>query len=709
MTTMASAVRAISVRADWRLVVAKHRSLRRRHPQVGEALAGGFEDVGPVVVAERGLGQEGDGPAGVGQGVDVGLGLDQVDRRRGHGHGAHRLVVALVADVDDGVALARPHLDLVVDLGDQGAHGVDHEPAPRARAAATTSGADPWALSMRGAPSGTSATSSTKTTPSRRKRSTTSWLWTISWKQYTGGSKTRTIQARALIAISTPAQNPRGAASSTRSTAIAQATGSTGAYRPHVPARILVAHVRARGRCRRARIAGRRGPASCPGDEIARHRRPGAPRRHRVAAAGRRGRPRARRAPGRPGHRAWPCPRRRAQPLGRRGVVGPVRPGADVRQPLRVLLHLPAAQGPAPQPVREGRRLPAVVPLRQLHHPHPLHRARPRTGGHRAAEPDQREHPRHRPRGPGPDAAQPAGRHQPALAAGPARRRHRGPRPGRGVPRRQRRGRPRRHPGRRPRPVPGAGHRLRGAPGREPVLHRGVDAAPHPRRGGGRRRHGGGLAGGVPRRPRPAGRLRRRRVLPAGRPPLPDARRLRGLPHARGRRGHGPGLRARAHRASPTTRPSACSPASSPGSTAPRPRATGPPARLRPAATRPRSPAAPRTGRPPAPPERARRRPHRRVRGPGARPAPRPGTTACGSSPSRTGSSAATSASPACWWGRTWPAPWPTSPRATATCCPTCACRTASSSTAPGPPTCPGRWRSSPPTASPCAGPWPPR
>ncbi|HEX6310280.1 MAG TPA: hypothetical protein VF152_01490, partial [Acidimicrobiia bacterium] len=44
---------------------------------------------------------------------------------------------------------------------------------PFSRAAATTSGAEPWAESMRGAPSGTSLMSSTKTTPSSRNRSTT--------------------------------------------------------------------------------------------------------------------------------------------------------------------------------------------------------------------------------------------------------------------------------------------------------------------------------------------------------------------------------------------------------------------------------------------------------------------------------------------------------------------------------------------------------
>ena len=40
-------------------------------------------------------------------------------------HRADRLLVALVADVDDAVALAGPHLHLVVDLGDERAHRVD--------------------------------------------------------------------------------------------------------------------------------------------------------------------------------------------------------------------------------------------------------------------------------------------------------------------------------------------------------------------------------------------------------------------------------------------------------------------------------------------------------------------------------------------------------------------------------------------------------
>ena len=46
--------------------------------------------------------------------------------------------------------------------------------------------------------------------------------------------------------------------------------------------------------------------------------------------------------------------------------------------------------GHAEEPLPEGRRLPAVVPLRELHHAHPLHRGRPRAGGHRGAVAAQR-------------------------------------------------------------------------------------------------------------------------------------------------------------------------------------------------------------------------------------------------------------------------------------------------------------------------------
>jgi hypothetical protein len=93
----------------------------------------------------------------------------------------------------------------------------------------------------------------------------------------------------------------------------------------------------------------------------------------------------------------------------------------------------------AEEPVREGRRLSALVPLRELHDAHALHRGRPGTGDHRGPVAAVRVDPRDRPAGAQRDVAQQAGRHEPAVAAGAARPRHRGARADRGVPGPQRR------------------------------------------------------------------------------------------------------------------------------------------------------------------------------------------------------------------------------------------------------------------------------
>ena len=304
------------------------------------------------------------------------------------------------------------------------------------------------------------------------------------------------------------------------------------------------------------------------------------------------------------------------------------------------------------QPLPEGRRLPAVVPVRELHDADPLHRGRPGAGGRRGALAAPRQHPRHRPRGAQPDAPQPPGRHQPALAAGAARPRHHRARPGRRVPRRQRRRGAGRHARRRARPVPRAGHAVRRAARPVPVQ---PGARPC-----GRTRSAEaaavvdavrGLAGGVPVRARPAPGLRGGRVLPPRRPAVPARRRLRGLPDARGRHRHGPHVRARVHRPGRAGRP-ACRAGSSPGSTARRPRATARPAtrrRGRGCGSPPR-PMAPPAGR--APRWRCcRRGGHRSACSPGATAArccapssPRSGATTSAWSRSPTSSSAGTPA-----------------------------------------------------------------
>ena len=83
-------------------------------------------------MAQRRLRQQrhrGTGRRAPGRDVDVVLRLDQADGVGGHGHGADRLLVALVAHIENGVALAGADLELVVDLGHERAHGVDHHAA----------------------------------------------------------------------------------------------------------------------------------------------------------------------------------------------------------------------------------------------------------------------------------------------------------------------------------------------------------------------------------------------------------------------------------------------------------------------------------------------------------------------------------------------------------------------------------------------------
>src|SRR5947209_11623623 len=84
----------------------------------------------------------------------------------------------------------------------------------RTRAFACTLGATPCAEKTTVLPSGTSVSSSTKIAPRPRSSSTTCLLWTISLRTYTGPPCSSSARSTVWTARSTPAQYPRGAASS---------------------------------------------------------------------------------------------------------------------------------------------------------------------------------------------------------------------------------------------------------------------------------------------------------------------------------------------------------------------------------------------------------------------------------------------------------------------------------------------------------------
>ena len=372
-----------------------------------------------------------------------------------------------------------------------------------------------------------------------------------------------------------------------------------------------------RGCCRRARIAGRAGrpPARGRGP---RHRRPGPPRRHRVAAAGRRGRPRARRAPGRARPRAWPCPRRRGQPLGAEvssALFDQVRT-CDNHCEFCFIYQLPPGLRQSLYVKDDDYRLSflygnftTLTRFTELDLERVVtERLSPLNVSIHATDPEVRARMLRNRRG-----ATSLRWLRALLDAGI-----------------EVHGQVVVCPGVNDGAVlddtlagvldqyPELATVVRRAPGRQPLLHRGRDAAPHPGGGGGRRRHGRGLAVGVPRRPRPAGRLRRRRVLPAGRPPVP-----RGPTPTRASPMHEDGIgmarafeleltgqvrRRRHRRAARLLRL---------GRRRPRRGLPGAPHEPARPATGARTRCRPRLRR------RARRRPHRRVRRRGARPAPR--------------------------------------------------------------------------------------
>ena len=169
----------MAIRADCRLVVAKHRSLRPgvnssgNRPWAASATLAQSRWL-KVVWASSASALE------VGQRGDIVDRFDPVDRFGGDGHGADGLLVALVADVDDLVALAGSDLDLVVDLGDERADGVDDIAAPLAGLGHHRGGRT-VRRQHDGSPFGHLADVVDEDHARSMKRSTTSLLWTISW------------------------------------------------------------------------------------------------------------------------------------------------------------------------------------------------------------------------------------------------------------------------------------------------------------------------------------------------------------------------------------------------------------------------------------------------------------------------------------------------------------------------------------------------
>ena len=74
-------------------------------PQIRETLFGRLEDVGPLAVRQRGLGEEGDGLLELGERSNLVARFDAMDVVGSDRHRADRLFVTFVTDVDDLVAL----------------------------------------------------------------------------------------------------------------------------------------------------------------------------------------------------------------------------------------------------------------------------------------------------------------------------------------------------------------------------------------------------------------------------------------------------------------------------------------------------------------------------------------------------------------------------------------------------------------------------
>ena len=135
MTTTASAWPARALRAACRLVVAKHRSLRlgiHRSGNRSRARSTMPAHSSWLRVVWANSATAGLGPPSAPRSSRASTSSTRSSSRTESGATAmvpDRLLVAVMADVEHGVPLAGPDLELVVDLGHQRADRVDHHPA----------------------------------------------------------------------------------------------------------------------------------------------------------------------------------------------------------------------------------------------------------------------------------------------------------------------------------------------------------------------------------------------------------------------------------------------------------------------------------------------------------------------------------------------------------------------------------------------------
>ena len=181
ITTTASHLEAMALRAACRLVVAKHRSEVPGTHRSGQRSFAAPSSASHSSDRQGRLGQERHRSVRVRQGLELVEALDPLHRIGGDGDRADGLLMALVTDVHDGVALAGPHLDLVVHLLDQWAHRVDDRSAPGPGRVHDLGRRAVGRQHERGTLGHLGDVLDEDHAQLARKRSTTTRLWTISW------------------------------------------------------------------------------------------------------------------------------------------------------------------------------------------------------------------------------------------------------------------------------------------------------------------------------------------------------------------------------------------------------------------------------------------------------------------------------------------------------------------------------------------------